>query len=329
MCYLSKHRFMVDGYLGSLTTEERTLLHLLNQQLPSGGWEAPASLTQAGISAAVHIQRKHIPRTLKRMESNGLLDVAQRHIPGGKQRKRVYTLTHEGQEKAEALRDRILGEQVEHNGSEVTLRSLWRSTQPTLELLSHLDEGMTYHDAALVSPVSNPEGMASIDAQYGEELVRRMFARAWEDGKITKDEQSLLSEVVQFLGMHPERVRRLSTEARKSLKIPPPEEVYYEMILQALDDGEIVQEEIDLLDTFRIHFGIDQFTHNSLLEKARNSPVLSEHYHTYAAAVRTAMQDQIITADEHAILRTLRGTLGISESEHEQIMSDLRENEQR
>ena len=329
MCYLSKHRFMVDGYLGSLTTEERTLLHLLNQQLPSGGWEAPASLTQAGISAAVHIQRKHIPRTLKRMESNGLLDVAQRHIPGGKQRKRVYTLTHEGQEKAEALRDRILGEQVEHNGSEVTLRSLWRSPQPILELLSHLDEGMTYHDAALVSPVSNPEGMASIDAQYGEELVRRMFARAWEDGKITKDEQSLLSEVVQFLGMHPERVRRLSTEARKSLKIPPPEEVYYEMILQALDDGEIVQEEIDLLDTFRIHFGIDQFTHNSLLEKARNSPVLSEHYHTYAAAVRTAMQDQIITADEHAILRTLRSTLGISESEHEQIMSDLRENEQR
>ncbi len=320
---------MVDGYLGSLTTEERTLLHLLNQQLPSGGWEAPASLTQAGISAAVHIQRKHIPRTLKRMESNGLLDVAQRHIPGGKQRKRVYTLTYEGQEKGEALRDRILGEQVEHNGSDVTLRSLWRSPQPILELLSHLDEGMTYHDAALVSPVSNPEGMASIDAQYGEELVRRMFARAWEDGKITKDEQSLLSEVVQFLGMHPERVRRLSTEARKSLKIPPPEEVYYEMILQALDDGEIVQEEIDLLDTFRIHFGIDQFTHNSLLEKARNTPVLSEHYHTYAAAVRTAMQDQIITADEHAILRTLRGTLGISESEHEQIMSDLRENEQR
>ena len=49
--------------------------------------------------------------------------------------------------------------------------------------------------------------MASIDAQYGEQLVRRMFARAWEDGKITKDEQSLLNEVVEFLGMHPERVR--------------------------------------------------------------------------------------------------------------------------
>ena len=88
---------MVDGYLGTLTTEERTLLHLLHQQLPSGGWEAPATLTQAGISAAIHIQRKHIPRTLKRMEGNGLLTVAQRHIPGGKQRKRAYTLTESGQ----------------------------------------------------------------------------------------------------------------------------------------------------------------------------------------------------------------------------------------
>jgi len=320
---------MVDGYLGTLTTEERTLLHLLHQQLPSGGWEAPATLTQAGISAAVHIQRKHIPRTLKRMEGNGLLTVAQRHIPGGKQRKRVYTLTESGQERAESLRDRILSEQVQHNGQGVALRTLWTSPQPMLELLSHLDEGMTYHNAALVSPVSNPEGIASIDAQYGEELVRRMFARAWEDGKITKDEQSLLSEVVEFLGMHPERVRRLSNEARKSLKIPPPEEVYYEMILQALDDGEIVQEEIDLLDTFRVHFGIDQFTHNTLLKKARNNPPQSEQYHAYAAAVRTAMQDQIITVDEHAILRTLRGTLGISEAEHEQIMDELKKTEQR
>ena len=88
---------MVVGYLGTLTTEERTMLHLLNQQLPAGGWEAPPSLTQAGISAAVHVQRKHIPRTLKRMEKNGLLSVAQRHIPGGKQRKRVYTLTEPGE----------------------------------------------------------------------------------------------------------------------------------------------------------------------------------------------------------------------------------------
>ena len=89
------------------------MLHLLNQQLPQGGWEAPASLTQAGISAAVHVQRKHIPRTLKRMEKSGYLSVAQRHIPGGKQRKRVYTLTELGQGMANSLADRVLNEQVQ------------------------------------------------------------------------------------------------------------------------------------------------------------------------------------------------------------------------
>lgn len=313
---------MVEGYLGTLTTEERTMLHLLNQQLPSGGWEAPATLTQAGISAAVHVQRKHIPRTLKRMESNGVLNVAQRHIPGGKQRKRVYTLSELGNEQAAALRDRLFNETVTADGNEVKLGSLWISPQPVLELLSHVDEGMVYHSSALISPVSNPEGMVSIDGQYGEELVRRMFARAWEDGKITKDEQSLLNEVVEFLGMHPERARRLSNEARKSLKIPPPEEVYYDMILQALDDGEIMQEEIDLLNTFRVAFGIDQVTHNALLDKARAVPVTSEHYDTYAAMVKTAMQDSVITADEHALLRTLRVQLDISEEEHERILAE-------
>ena len=314
---------MVDGYLGTLTTEERTLLHLINHQLPSGGWEAPALLTQAGISAAVHVQRKHIPRTLKRMEKNGQLSVAQRHIPGGKQRKRVYTLTEIGQLAAETLRERVLSEQVIRDGATITLSSLWSTQTPLLELLSHVDGGMNHHEQALVSPVSNPEGMASIDAQYGEQLVRRMFARAWEDGKITKDEQSLLNEVVEFLGMHPERVRRLSNEARQSLKIPPPEEVYFDMIMQALDDGEIIQDEVDLLETFRIHFGINQLTHKTLLERARNSPVLSEHHLTYAAAVRTAMKDNVITADEHAILMTLKGTLDISDEEHERIMNDL------
>ncbi|MFZ8906031.1 MAG: hypothetical protein ACO2Y2_01590 [Poseidonia sp.] len=314
---------MVVGYLGTLTTEERTMLHLLNQQLPAGGWEAPASLTQAGISAAVHVQRKHIPRTLKRMEKNGLLTVAQRHIPGGKQRKRVYTLTELGRDMANSLAQRVLDEEVNEGNTTKVLAEIWNRNEPLLELLSRVDEARNLQDAPLVSPVSNPHGMASMDAQNGEALVRRMYARAWEDGKITRDEQSLLNEVVEFLGMHPERVRRLSNEARKALKIPPPEEVYFEMILQALDDGEILQDEIDLLDTFRVHFGIDQVTHNALLNRARETPAVSEHYQTYAAAVKTAMQDKVITADEHAILKTLRGTLEITDQEHERIMNEL------
>lgn len=226
---------------------------------------------------------------------------------------------------ANSLAERVLSEQVKQGDATKALSEIWNRNEPILELLSHVDEALILQDAPLVSPVSNPHGMASMDAQNGEDLVRRMYARAWEDGKITRDEQSLLNEVVEFLGMHPERVRRLSNEARKSLKIPPPEEVYFEMILQALDDGEILQDEIDLLNTFRVHFGIDQVTHNALLNRARETIPVSEHYQTYAAAVKTAMKDKVITADEHAILKTLRGTLDITDQEHEQIMNDLTE----
>ena len=94
---------MVSGFLGTLTTEERTLLHLMFHQLPEGVWEAPAELTQAGISAAVHVQRKHVPRTLKRLEKQAAIDNTSRHVPGARQRRRVYSLTLSERERANAL----------------------------------------------------------------------------------------------------------------------------------------------------------------------------------------------------------------------------------
>ena len=75
---------MVDGYLGRLTTEHRMLIHLFDNILPNNQWEAPVAF-QAGISAAVHVQRKHVPRTLKRLEKSKEITIQNRHVPGAKQ----------------------------------------------------------------------------------------------------------------------------------------------------------------------------------------------------------------------------------------------------
>ena len=192
-----------------------------------------------------------MPRTLKRLEQRGDIVKDKRHVPGGKQRRQVYGLSPAGKVTAEALRTKILNQKVLLNGEQKILVDLRKGGQATLDLLSHVDEGMNFHTNPVVSPVSNPEGVASLDAQAGEHLVRRLFARAWEDGKITKDEQYLLQEVVEFLGMHPERVRRLSDEARREQKAPPPEEIYLDMLRQALIDGELIDDEIALLETVR------------------------------------------------------------------------------
>ena len=329
MCfrYLSQHRgdSVVDGYLGELTTEERMLLHLHDHVLPEGEWEAPLSLTQAGISAAVHVQRKHVPRTLKRLEGNGFLISSKRHIPGAKQRRIVYGLTSEGRNRASLLRNKILSREVKNEGTSIKISELRKGGQLTLDLLSHIDEAMVFHKNPVISPVSNPNGVASLDAQAGEQLVRRLFARAWEDGKITKDEQQLISEVVEFLGMHPERVRRLSDESRRSQKAPPPEEIYLDMLKQALVDGELVEDEIALLETVRVAFGIDQLAHQRLLKVAIEEPESAPNIKTYRATLETALADGIITADKDPMLQTLQQTLNISQLQHAEILAELRD----
>ena len=299
------------------------LLHLFDNPLPEGQWEAPSAVTQAGISAAVHVQRKHVPRTLKRLEQRGELITGQRHVPGAKQRRRVYGLTSLGKDRAGALRDKVLAEIIILNDDKMVVSNLRGGGQLTLDLLSHVDEGMVFHENPVISPVSNPEGVASLDAQAGEDLVRRVLARAWEDGKITKDEQHLLAEVVEFVGMHPDRVRRLSDEARKSMNAPPPEEVYLDMLRQALFDGEIIEEEVAVLETMRSAFEIDLETHEALLAEAREDPILDEKTTIYRAALVTALEDGMVSADEDAMLKTLRDTMAISDSKHASLLAEL------
>ena len=316
---------MVTGFLGTLTTEERTLLHLLNHQLPENNWEAPMELTQAGISAAVHVQRKHVPRTLKRLEEQNCLNTTSRHVPGARQRRRVYSLTMEGRERAQSILQRIESTPVHLDGKTVLLETLMKSSEKTLETLAYVDEHFVVHTDPVMSPVSHPEGSASLDAQAGEALVRRMFARAWQDGRITKDEQLLLNEVVDFLGMHPERVRRLSNEARREINAPPPEEIYLDMLRQALVDGVIHEEEEALLKTVQIAFDIDEQTHNELLGKAIEDPFRTPEHEAYRSVLSTALIDGIITSDEAAMLETLRQQTGISEQEHAMILAELQD----
>ena len=316
---------MVDGFLGSLTTEQRMLIHLYDNILPSNQWEAPVALTQAGISAAVHVQRKHVPRTLKRLEKANEIEVTNRHVPGGRQRRKVYSLTTQGKIRGKLVVENVLSTIIEFEGEATAIVDISKNNRRILEILSHIDSNLRYHDEPVITSIAKPSGKASLDAQTSEELMKRMFARAWEDGKITNDEHQLITEVVDFLGMHPERVRRLSEEARTAIDIPPPEEIYLEMLRQALVDEQIIEEENALLETFRVAYGIDEKTHESLLEKALLEPMYPEHILTYYSALETAMDDGIITNDEDAMLNTLRKSLDISDGEHANLLAKIRD----
>jgi DNA-binding MarR family transcriptional regulator len=316
---------VVDGYLGKLTTEHRMLIHLFDNKLPNSQWEAPAALTQAGISAAVHVQRKHVPRTLKRLEKAGEISINSRHVPGAKQRRKVYSLTTTGRTRASLLVEQTLGTSVIYEGETVSIRDIPRGERKILEVLSHIDEEYYYHKDPIISSIAEPSGKASLDAQSSEELVKRMFARAWEDGIITYDEHQLISEVVEFLGMHPSRIKRLSEQARESIIVSPPEDIYLEMLSQALVDNQLVEDEVALLETYRGAYGITDETHEKLLNLAIQEPVYPDNVKTYLNTLETALFDGVITADEDAMLATLRKSLGISDIQHANFTAKIRD----
>jgi hypothetical protein len=234
-------------------------------------------------------------------------------------------LTLTGRERANALLTKLGKTPIRTDGKTVLLESFFKSSISPLETLAHIDVNLAYHQSPVLSPVSHPEGAASLDAQAGEALVRRMFARAWEDGRITKDEQLLLNEVVDFLGMHPERVRRLSNEARREINVPPPEEIYLDMLRQALVDGAIHDEEEALLKTVQVAFDIDIATHERLLNEAKKQPFIPPELASYRSVLRTALSDGIITGDEEAMLSTLRQQTNISDQDHATLLAELQD----
>ena len=105
----------------------------------------------------------------------------------------------------------------------------------------------------------------------------------------------------------------------------PPEDIYLEMLSQALVDNELVEDEITLLETFRGAYGISDEIHQRLLNLAMQEPVYSDNIKTYNLTLETALNDGIITPDEEAMLVTLRESLGISDRQHANLLAKFRD----
>jgi hypothetical protein len=76
-----------------LTAAERVLLHL------HGFWNArepTREMTQAGIAEGARVLRSHVPRALRTLESQTLVQVEEAHVRGSPRKVRVYRLTDGG-----------------------------------------------------------------------------------------------------------------------------------------------------------------------------------------------------------------------------------------
>ena len=102
----------------TLTAAERVLLHLhgqLNAREP--GREA----TQAGIADGAHVLRSHVPRTVRILIEEGLVESRDARLLGHARRTTVYALTPAGARRAREILDSVDRRTVEVDGRTTTV----------------------------------------------------------------------------------------------------------------------------------------------------------------------------------------------------------------
>ncbi len=239
------------GKLSDFTVEQRVLIHLFEHPKKRSQWEGKHEQTQAGISGGVGIARKHLPRTLKSLIAQDLVEVETRHVEGSKQRCRVYFLTPIGISAAGPMREGLASREISTDEGKTTLGQFAGHEIPYLHVLSHLNSenhyDQTMHDKEI------EEDTPSVD------LYRKVLHRAWNDGQVTADERGMLDDISLHLGLEPDSVDKIESEV-SSQRVDSPEQqidTYLEVLEVAWQDGFISDDEQAMLDCLGRSLGLD------------------------------------------------------------------------
>ena len=112
--------------------------------------------------------------------------------------------------------------------------------------------------------------------------------------------------------------------------------LYLEVLTTALDDDIVTDDEASILKVLAIALGIDPSNVGAAMDVARGidpSPITNPGDYsmhqvgdatTYQSALVAALDDEVITEDEWAILENLRNLLGIQPDQHALIEEAIR-----
>ena len=308
----------------TLTVEQRVLLHLWDTPLGDNPWEGRPELTQAGVSDAVGIARKHLPRTLKKLRDKGHILEETRHVAGAKQRCRVYALSTDGREAASELVNDIHSRVVKVDGESATVLTLHNHATGILDVLRNIDNTGTYRpktDGVIDTPIQLDGRDLPLEHRLG--IYDNIVRTAWADGVVTKDEQAMLDDMAMYLGLEPHNTEPIDKLVREESIDPDAENssLYKQMLEVAWQDGEVDANEQAMLDSLAGMLG---------LESARDVQLdwvfdrLDDRLRAYCSAMEAAWEDGIVTDDEENMLGSMRKTLTITEEEHKTILGVVR-----
>ena len=210
----------MEAVIEGLPVLERLLLHLHSVD-QAGRGASPEAQTQVGIAAAIGIQRKHVPRAIRKLVEAGWIKLVLKHVDGRRQRLRVHVLSATGLEEVKRLRN-------------------------------------TYHDVAVTTSHGNEKVLDVIDAGRLTELHTSGARDAQHAGDTAG--APLIDLAARLLGCSHDDVRGLISPdqplaAEASTALSGAEAVFLSCLDTALTDGVITDDEEALLMTLRAELG--------------------------------------------------------------------------
>src|SRR3989442_7461602 len=99
----------------NVTVGERILVHLSGFLRHADAYECPVEMTQDGIAAGLALSRAHVALELKGLKTTGRVQEGMAHVAHARSRRKVYELTHAGQEVARRMREHARSRTVQLN----------------------------------------------------------------------------------------------------------------------------------------------------------------------------------------------------------------------
>ncbi len=277
-----------------LTVKERVLLHLHDRRMIENAWDAPIEHSQSGVSNAVGVHRRHLPRTMRRLEDSALINIELRHVKNIKRKVQVYTLTNKGQKMASDLLENILTWQVESDDGQVPLSSIYTNSTDILQFLY---------------PTSDMYESPSIGRLA--ELVKV----AYEDGILTTAEERLLDTAAQELHVDRETLERIKERISNNNSNGFESRLIKTALMTALADGYIDKNEEKILRRLAIESGIEHEAYSTLVERTL-SECLSLEERAYFGAMEAI---NWFIDESNSFIDDLRNALGIDSEQHDRL----------
>jgi DNA-binding PadR family transcriptional regulator len=284
-------------------------------------FEVPYKVTQAGISSAINIKQKHLPRTLKKLKTNKHIEERMTHVEGVKQKRKVYFLTDEGVSYTWELLKNIMDKEIEvivgdpesDIGSvqteTTTIQELYdgeKSEFSLIDILGYLQDTGIYDKAGL---------KAELDARVQDE--------AESAGKLKRGAGAGAKAQLKNGAYHIKR----SDGGDFVIPVNLRHDIYHAALKQAWEDGQITKDERDILERLQDKLGISAEEHKQIeSEIIAEDTNKVESVEIYKAALKQAWFDGVISEDEESLLRELRKTLKISDEQHDNFEKEMKLN---